>query len=131
MPIGKVRFGIVGTGSRGIGAYGRLLREVYRDEADIVAISDSDPVRLGVGSERLEVSQMGTDPAVVLDNPDVDAVIITTPDASHANLACAALSADKHVLCEKPLATTIDDCNRIRAAAHASRGELMTGFVLR
>ena len=56
MPIGKVRFGIVGTGSRGIGSYGRLLREVYRDEADIVAISDSDPVRLGVGSERLEVS---------------------------------------------------------------------------
>jgi predicted dehydrogenase len=131
VPSNKLRFGIIGTGSRGIRSYGRAIGEVYGDEAEIVAVSDSDPVRLSVGAEHLEVEHADTNPGMVLDNPDVDVVIITTPDATHADFACAALGADKHVLCEKPIATTIADCNRIRMAAQASRGEFMTGFVLR
>ncbi len=127
----RLRFGIIGTGSRGIGSYGRGLREEFADQADITALSDADPVRLRLGAEALEVERASTDPAVVLANPDVDAVIVTTPDSTHADLACAALAAGKHLLCEKPIATTVEDCNRIRAAARSSAGGFMTGFVLR
>ena len=131
MPNNRLRFGIIGTGGRGIGSYGCGLRQSFADQADIVALSDVDPVRLQFGATHLEVERTDTDPSVVLNNPEVDAVVITTTDATHADLACAALEAGKHVICEKPIATTVADCNRIRDAARRSPGGFMTGFVLR
>jgi predicted dehydrogenase len=61
----------------------------------------------------------------------VQAVIISTPPASHEKLAVACLNAGKHVLCEKPLATTPDACARMVAAADAAGVTLATGFNLR
>ncbi|MDE2898069.1 MAG: Gfo/Idh/MocA family oxidoreductase, partial [Chloroflexota bacterium] len=127
----RLRFGIIGTGGRGLGSFARGLRNDFPDQADIVALSDMDPVRLALGAKHFEVDRTDTDPSVVLDNPEVDVVVITTPDATHANYAVAALEAAKHVICEKPIATTIDDCNRIRDTARRSPGGFMTGFVLR
>src|SRR5205085_12312195 len=49
----------------------------------------------------------------VLSDASVDAVIIATPTASHAELATAALEAGKHILVEKPLAASVDDIDRI------------------
>ena len=131
MATDRLRFGIIGTGGRGLGSFARGLRSDFPDQADIVALSDMDPVRLALGAEHFEVGRTDTNPSVVLDNPDVDVVVITTPDATHADYACAALEAGKHVICEKPIATTVDDCNRIRDIARRSPGGFMTGFVLR
>ena len=131
MPDSRLRFGIIGTGGRGLGSFARGLRNDFPDQADIVALSDMDPYRLALGAKNFEVERTDTDPSVVLDNPDVDAVVITTPDATHADFACAALETGKHVICEKPIATTVADCNRIRDIARSSPGGFMTGFVLR
>lgn len=64
-----------------------------------------------------------------LADPSVDAVVIATPAATHHDLALAALRAGKHVLCEKPLAVTSDECTELVAAAAAAGVVLMVGHV--
>ena len=62
---------------------------------------------------------------------DVDMVDICIPTYLHAEMAIAALKAGKHVLCEKPMALTLDDCARMLEAAKAARGKFMIAQVIR
>jgi predicted dehydrogenase len=67
----------------------------------------------------------------LVERDDIDVIDITTPGALHAEIALAALAAGKHVLCEKPLANTLDEAREMTAAAQdaAVRGVLsMVGF---
>jgi UDP-N-acetyl-2-amino-2-deoxyglucuronate dehydrogenase len=84
---------------------------------------DRDPARLG----RIEAERTATDAAVVLADPAVDLVCICTEHPAHAALVEAALAAGKHVLCEKPLASTPADLNRILAAAAARPRQVAAG----
>ncbi len=67
----------------------------------------------------------------VLGAGDVDAVLICTPTSSHAEYTIAALEAGKHVFCEKPMALTLADADRMIDAARHSGRVLMIGLVLR
>ncbi|MEU0075818.1 Gfo/Idh/MocA family oxidoreductase [Streptomyces sp. NPDC006332] len=72
-----------------------------------------------------------TDWRALLERDDVDLVDICTPGDSHAEIALAALAAGKHVLCEKPLANTVEEAETMTAAAEAAhqRGQVaMVGF---
>ncbi|WP_194908202.1 Gfo/Idh/MocA family protein [Catenulispora rubra] len=67
----------------------------------------------------------------LVERDDIDVIDITTPGALHAEIALAALAAGKHVLCEKPLANTLDEAREMTAVAEdaAARGVLsMVGF---
>ncbi|MBD0373477.1 MAG: Gfo/Idh/MocA family oxidoreductase [Pyrinomonadaceae bacterium] len=57
----------------------------------------------------------------------VDAVYITTPNTTHTELAVAAAGASKHVFCEKPMATNMEDARRVLEAADAGRGVFQVG----
>ena len=72
-----------------------------------------------------------TDYRRLLDRSDVDAVAVTSPDFLHEEHAVAALEAGKHVFCEKPLAITIEGCDRILNAWRSSGKRLMVGFNMR
>lgn len=61
----------------------------------------------------------------LLKDPKIDAVSVCTANNSHADVAVAALRAGKHVLCEKPMATTLEDCERMLEAARESDRYLM------
>ena len=61
----------------------------------------------------------------LLADPAIDAVSVCSSNVSHAEIAVAALEAGKHVLCEKPMATTLEDCERMVAAAKKSGKYLM------
>lgn len=63
----------------------------------------------------------------LLANPEIDAVSICTANFAHAELTIAALNAGKHVLCEKPMATTITDCEAMVEAAKKNGKYLMIG----
>src|SRR5947209_2923498 len=63
--------------------------------------------------------------------PDLDIVDICLPTDLHAAVAIAAMTAGKHVFCEKPMALTAPDCDRMLAAASENRRILMIGQVLR
>ncbi len=64
-------------------------------------------------------------------HPELDIVDICLPTDLHASVAIAAMTAGKHVLCEKPMALTASDCDRMLAAASENRRILMIGQVLR
>lgn len=66
----------------------------------------------------------------VLAAGDVDAVVIATPAPSHAELACMALAAGKHVLIEKPLALSVTDAERVRSAALGTGLTVMVGHLM-
>lgn len=75
-----------------------------------------------------------TDWREVIERDDVDVVDVVTPGDTHAEIAIAALDAGKHVLCEKPLANTVDEARRMAEAAEkaAARGiRSMVGFTYR
>ena len=127
----KIRFGIVGTGGRGLRSFGANLRQHFADDTTVVALADRDPTRLRYAAEQLGVERTYGAAAELIGDRDVDVVVITTPDATHVEIALEAIAAGKHVICEKPLATTIEDCNRVRAAAARSNRVFMVGFVLR
>ncbi len=64
----------------------------------------------------------------LLADPDVDVVSITTPNQFHAEMAIAALEAGKHVWCEKPMATSLADAERMAAAASRSGRVAIVGY---
>ncbi|MEM1484501.1 Gfo/Idh/MocA family oxidoreductase [Oscillospiraceae bacterium PP1C4] len=63
----------------------------------------------------------------LLEDPEIDAVSVCTANSSHAQITIAALKAGKHVLCEKPMAITLEDCEEMVAQAKQSGKFLMIG----
>jgi len=89
---------------------------------------DSDAQNAQEMGTRYGAERCTTDYQQALDDPRIDAVAIFTPDNSHADLAVAALKAGKHVFCEKPLATTYEQCRAIAEASSHGGPLCMTGF---
>jgi predicted dehydrogenase len=98
----------------------------------VVAGADIDADRLpAFRAEHGGQPFVTTDYQALLARPDVDAVAVTSPDYCHEEHAVAALEAGKHVFCEKPLAITIEGCDRILEAWRRSGKRLMVGFNMR
>jgi predicted dehydrogenase len=81
------------------------------------AICGRDAAAVEAARAQLGWQQAVTDWREVVNSPDIDIVDITTPNESHAEIAIAAAKAGKHVLCEKPLAMTVKQCQAMVAAA--------------
>ncbi len=97
----------------------------------MVAVCGRDPDRTAAAAERFGWHSAETDWRALLRRDDVDLVDICTPGDTHAEIAVAALAAGKHVLCEKPLANSLDEARRMSAAADEARAHgvhAMVGF---
>jgi predicted dehydrogenase len=116
-PIG---IGVIGAG--GI-SHSHLLAyrsRANRDRAHVVAIADISEVAARKQAETYAIPHVFTDWREMLNHPDVQAVSICTPPFLHVEQAAGALSAGKHVICEKPVAPTLAGLDAIAAAQHAS-----------
>jgi myo-inositol 2-dehydrogenase / D-chiro-inositol 1-dehydrogenase len=124
-----LRIGVVGTGMMGQDHVRRLATSV--PNAEVVAVSDvnleqAKRVGEGVGAR---VFSDGHD---LIGDDQVQAVLIASPGFTHEEFTLACLAADKPVLCEKPLAPTIDACLRVLEAETAKpRRQVQVGFMRR
>lgn len=87
----------------------------------MVVLGGRDAGRAAQAAERMGWEEASTDWRKIVERDDVDLVDICTPGDSHAEIAIAALEAGKHVLCEKPLANTVEEAERMVAAAERAR----------
>ncbi len=128
-PDGRIRYGVIGTGNRGQ-AHLRTVNEIL--DIEVVAVCDSNERRLQQGAALVRTQpETYTDYRKLLERKDLDAVILVVPDHLHAEMAIAAFRAGKHVLTEKPMATTLADAEAMIAAAERAGKVLQIGLQLR
>lgn len=96
--------------------------------ANLAAVADPAPGAARRLADSLDCEVAHSDPAALWRDPQVQAVLIATPARFHAPLAEAAANAGKHVFCEKPMALTIAEADRVIAAAAANKVHLQVGF---
>jgi predicted dehydrogenase len=119
-----MNIGIVGCG--GIGQLrAQALKEV--PEVKLRQVYDLDHERMELFSRQYSCPT-ASDWQALINNPDLDAIIISTPPSSHQEIAVGALKAGKNVLCEKPLARTPDECREIVNAGEIGNIFVATGF---
>ena len=98
-----IRVGVIGTG--GMGTKHAINLHRFVGGARVSAVYDLDPTRAQQAAEQSGHPQVFSDPLKLIEDPQVDAVLIASPDDTHARMTLACLKAGKPVLCEKPLAT--------------------------
>jgi predicted dehydrogenase len=126
---GPVGVAVVGTGRAGL-VHARNFASGVAG-ARLVAIADPDANALAAARAETACEHTYEDPLEAVAADDVQAVVIASPTFTHAELAVAALSAGKHVLCEKPLASTLDEAAAIASAAADAEGAFLMGFMRR
>ncbi|MGI3201124.1 Gfo/Idh/MocA family protein [Streptomyces sp. GLT-R25] len=128
--VGMVGYAFMGAAhSQGWRTVGRVFDLPRRPVLAAVCGRDAGAVR--AAADRLGWAAAETDWRALISREDVDVVDICTPGDSHAEIAVAALAAGKHVLCEKPLANTVEEAEAMAEAARAAaeRGQVaMVGF---
>jgi len=108
----KLNIGVVGVANRG----GEDLHGVSTE--NIVALCDVDDKYLAAAKNRFPAAKSYNDFRRLLDQRDLDAVVVATPDHTHAVATVAALKSGRHVYCEKPLTRTISECRIVMDTAH-------------
>ncbi len=116
-----LRIGMVGYAFMGT-AHSQAWRTVNRVfdlplRARMTAVVGRDPGKVAAAAAQLGWQEHTTDWRTLINRDDIDLIDVCTPGDSHAEIAIAALAAGKHVLCEKPLANTIDEARAMAAAA--------------
>jgi len=117
---------LIGSGRMGSFHGETLARRI--PGARLVAVADPAPGAAERLAAALGADRASTDPAEVLADPAVEAVVIAAPARFHADLVVAAAAAGKAVFCEKPMALTLADADRAIGAARAAGVVLQVGF---
>src|SRR5262245_45286822 len=84
---------------------------------NIAALCDVDATYLAAAKQKFPAAKTYNDFRRLLDQKDIDAVVVATPDHTHAVAAAAALRSGRHVYCEKPLTRTISECRVVTELA--------------
>lgn len=123
-----IRVGIIGAGSMAR-AHVYVLSAI--EGVEVTAICDPDEERVRQVAAECQIPFAATHHKDVIGHEAVDAVVIASPDFAHAEQSIEALAAGKHVLCEKPMVTSLEECRAVVEAADASRALFMIGQVCR
>ena len=122
----RLQVGVVGFGLRA--SLAAVVQESGEAEVSIVC----DPSRRGQDDARRALGEVTlTDSLDQVLGSGVDAIMVLSPDHTHHEIAVAALRAGVPVFCEKPLATTIEDCDDILTSAYETRTRLYVGHNMR
>ncbi len=126
----RVKICVVGMGRAGTLHAKNLLYQIPQSE--LIAIVDSIPSQLQKAMSELKGKAKGfTSLTGALEKVAFDAVIIATSTFTHAGLIEEAANAKKHIFCEKPLAVTLEECERVIEVVKSSNIKFQIGFVRR
>jgi predicted dehydrogenase len=128
MKQGRTRIGMMSFAHMHATSYAHSI--VSRPDTEMVGIADELPERAQQMAQRYETRAFESYEALLAE-PGLDAVVVCSENVKHRGLVEMAASAGKHVLCEKPLATTIEDGEAMIAACRAAGVQLMTAFPCR
>jgi predicted dehydrogenase len=123
----RLHAAIVGTGFIA-GVHAQAVRAAG---GEVVAVLGSGPARTASGVESMSARRGAADLTELVGAPDVDVVHICTPNRTHTEMAQAALAAGKHVICEKPLATSVADARHLTELARDAGRVASVPFVYR
>jgi inositol 2-dehydrogenase len=125
----SIRIGLIGAGRMGKVFANTLAFTV--SEVNLVAVADPDEKTLAEVSDRFQIKNRYSDYRKLLDSKEVDAVVITSPTGTHAEVIAAAAAAGKNIFSEKPLSQQLDACDLALAAVKKAGVKLQMGFMRR
>ena len=125
----EVRVGIIGAGT--VARRNQIPAFLVCDRAEVVAVFDRHIERAEALCKQFGIPKAYSDLGELLADPEINCVSICTGNVSHENIALAAIEAGKHVLCEKPMAITVEQAERMARAAEEKGVIFMMAFVNR
>lgn len=126
----SIGVGIIGAGIMGAD-HARIIAGQVAG-AHLAAVCDADAARANAVARETGATRVITDPYALIGDPEIGAVLIASPDATHADYTVACIKAGKPVLCEKPLAPTAAEGLRvIEAELSAGKRSVQLGFMRR
>ena len=125
----KLRVGIIGCGGIGNNKHMPSL-QVFKDDVEMVAFCDIKKDRAEKAAVEFGTAdaKVYTDYKELLADPTINVVHVCTPNRSHAEISIAAMKADKHVMCEKPMARTAAEAKEMVAVAKETGKKLTIGY---
>lgn len=127
----KLKVGIIGCG--GIAAQKHLSAIATINEAEVTAFCDTIPEKAEklCGEFGVQGAKIYTDYRELLKDGSIDVIHVCTPNRSHSPITVAALEAGKHVMCEKPMATSYEEAKKMTDAAKKTGRLLTIGYQYR
>lgn len=119
-----IKIGVIGCGK--IAQVRHIPEYVDNQDCELIGLFDLNYERTSELAQKYNAKAYKTYEEMLAD-PEIDAVSICTNNATHAEIAIKALNAKKHVLCEKPMAITLEECEKMVEAAHQNYKFLMIG----
>ena len=124
-----VRYGVISTARIGLNAHIPAIQESKNGE--VVAISSRDSQKAEAEAERLGIPRHYGSYDELISDPEVDAVVNPLPNTMHHEWTIKAANAGKHVMCEKPIAMTVQEAREMHDAAEANGVQLAESFTHR
>jgi myo-inositol 2-dehydrogenase/D-chiro-inositol 1-dehydrogenase len=121
-----LRVGVIGVGAMGSIHAEHLAHRI--PGARLEAIAEVVTKRARAASRQLAVSKVYPEASQLIGDPEIDAVVIATTRRLHSGLIASAASAGKHVFCEKPLGSTLKECDMALAEVARAGVKLQIGF---
>jgi UDP-N-acetylglucosamine 3-dehydrogenase len=124
-----IGIGVVGCGFVGRGAHVPSFANIKG--AHLVAVADADEKRRNKVATKHKVESSYDDYKKLVNDPQVDAIVVALPTPLHVPASLAALEAGKHVICEMPLAPSLEEADRLIDAANQASVVLMPSLTFR
>ncbi len=122
----KLGVGVIGAG--GIARLAHIPNYLKNPRVKLVAVADIDVAKARQAAEDFGIPNVYDNFEDLLANPEVEAVSVTTPPSAHAGPVIAAARAGKHVLCEKPIATKLEEADAMVDAAEKAGVKFAMGY---
>lgn len=122
----RINIGLIGTGNFSKNTLLPFMEKTNR--FNFYGLASTGGVSIAQAGYNFDFKIKTNDYKKLLSNPDIDLIIIATQHNSHADLIIEALEQGKHVYCEKPIAISLDQLERVKKAYYSSKKSLMIGF---